>query len=53
MCGSDWPVCPVKVLDNVPYGAGGKALHTVPEILNIDAVDGVDKFVLEVIVNCF
>ena len=51
--GIDRLVGPVKVLDNVPYGAGGEARHAVPEILDIDVVDGVDKLVLEVIVDRF
>ena len=51
--GSDRPVGAVKVLENVPYGAGGEARHAVLEILDIDVVDGVDKLVLEVIVDRF
>ena len=51
--GSDRPVGPVKVLENVPYGAGGEARHAVPEILDIDVVDGVDELVFEGIVDRF
>ena len=51
--GSDQSVGLVKVLENVPYGAGGEARHTVPEILDIYVVDGVDKLVFKDIVNCF
>ena len=42
---SDQPVCPVQVLENVPYRAGGKSGHTVPDILDIDVVDGIDELV--------
>ena len=51
--GSDRPVGPVKVLENVPYGAGDKARHAVLEILDIDVVDGVDELVFKVMVNRF
>ena len=50
---SDGPVGPVQVLENVPYGAGGKSCHAVPEILDIDVVDGVDELVFEGIVDRF
>ena len=41
--GSDRPIGPVKVLEDVPYGAGGESRHVVPYILDVDVVDGVDK----------
>ena len=28
--GSDWPIGPVQVLENVPYGVSGEAHHAVP-----------------------
>ena len=43
----------VKVFENVPYGAGGKARHAVPETLYIYVVDGIEDLVLEGIVNRF
>ena len=49
--GSDRPVGQVKVLENVSYGAGGEARHAVPEILDIDVVDGVDKLVLRALLT--
>ena len=42
-----------KVLENVPYGAGGEACHAVPDILDVDDVDGIAKLVLEGIVDRF
>ena len=53
LCGTDRPVGPVKVLENVPYGAGDEARHAVPDILDIDVVDVVDNFVSKGIVNRF
>ena len=43
--GSDRPVGPLKVLEDVPCVAGGGARHTVPEILDVDIVNGVDELV--------
>ena len=51
--GSDRPIGMVKVLDNVPYGAGGEAHHAVPEILDIYVVDGVDELVFKGIFDRF
>ena len=42
---SDRPVGPVKVLEDVPCGAGGKARHAFLDILDVDVVDGVDELV--------
>ena len=53
MHGSDRTVCPVQVLENVPYGAGGEARHAVPDIFDIDVVDGIDELVFEGIVDRF
>ena len=43
--GSDRPVGPVKVLEDVPCGAGGEARHAGLDILDVDVVDGVDELV--------
>ena len=51
--GSDQPICPVQVLENVPYGAGGKDHHAVPDILDIDVVDGIDELVFKGILYRF
>ena len=40
-------------MENVPYRAGGKTRHAVPEILDIYVVDGVDELVFEGIVDRF
>ena len=53
LCGHDGPVCLVKLLKNVLYGAGSKSCHAVSEVLNIYVVNSVDKLVLEVIVHRF
>ena len=42
---SDQPVGLVKLLEDVPCGAGGEAHHAFPEIIDVDIVDGVDKLV--------
>ena len=43
--GSDRPVGPVKVMEDVPCRAGGEARHAVLDILDVDVVDGVDELV--------
>ena len=53
LCGRDGPVCSVKVLNNVPYGAGSESRHMVLEVLNIYVVNSVDDLVLEVVVRSF
>ena len=51
--GSDQPVVLVMALEDVPCGAGGKSRHTVPDILDIYIVDGVDELVFKGIVYRF
>ena len=53
LCRRDGPACPVKVLKNVPYGAGSKARHAVSEVLNIYVVNSVDELILVGIVHRF
>ena len=40
-------------MEDFPCGAGGEARHSVPEILDVDVVDGVDELVFEGIVDHF
>ena len=53
LCGNGGPVCLVKVMKNVTYGAGSESRHAVSEVLNIYVVNNVDELVLEGIVHCF
>ena len=43
--GSDRPVGWVKILEDVLCGAGGEVRHAVPEILDVDVVNGVGELV--------
>ena len=38
-------------MEDFPCGAGGEARHSVPEILDVDVVDGVDELVFSTLLT--